>query len=106
MYSFRTIPLADVVDCKLLPMTICTVLISLRCTTAFKIFYSAQVAQGLLGAPSKQQLDTVFGTHKDVEVVEFMLKNGREQASDGITSTGTLNVSRGSNQDSRAGRGI
>jgi len=82
-----TIPLADVVD-------------------SFKIFHSAQGAQGLLGAPSKQQLDTVFGTHKDTEVVEFMLKNGKDQAADAITSTGTLNVSRGSNQDSRAGRGI
>lgn len=77
----------------------------ITCIAAFKVFHSAQGAQGLLGTPSKQQLDTVFGTHKDVEVVEFMLKNGKEQSADGIHTSGTnLNHSRGSIQDARAGR--
>lgn len=32
--------------------------------------------------PSQQQLDNIFGTHKDTEVVEFILKNGRPQHGD------------------------
>ncbi|KAF9481859.1 DUF1960-domain-containing protein [Pholiota conissans] len=82
---FSTIPLADVVD-------------------SFKVFVSAQGAQGLLGQPSKQQLDNVFGTHKDTEVVEFILKNGKEQAAElASNETFITNPSRGSgnNADSR-----
>ncbi|KAJ7640629.1 ribosome maturation protein [Mycena rosella] len=73
-----SIPLADVVD-------------------SFQVFFSGQGAQGLLNKPSKQQLDTVFGTNKDVDVVTIMLEKGREQGSDGVaasTFTGS-NVSRG-----------
>jgi len=50
----------------------------------------------LLQKASQQQLDTVFGTHKDVEVVEFILKNGKELHGDAIGSSGSLNISRGS----------
>ncbi|KAF7375070.1 SBDS domain-containing protein [Mycena sanguinolenta] len=81
-----TIPLANVVD-------------------SFEVFVSSQGAQGVLGKPSNQQLDTVFQTHKDVDVVSIILKEGREQATDGVTSTtftGT-NASRGNN-DTRGGR--
>ncbi|KAF8812205.1 DUF1960-domain-containing protein [Phlegmacium glaucopus] len=73
----RTIPLADVVD-------------------SFTVFHSGQGSQGILRQPSKQQLDTVFGTHKDVDVVTFILNNGKEQHGDAIGSSGTLNISRGS----------
>jgi len=73
-----TIPLVEVVD-------------------SFTIFYSFQGSQGLLHKPSQQQLDNVFGTHKDVEVVEFILKNGKEQHGDAIGSSGgSLNITRGS----------
>ncbi|KAK7061979.1 SBDS domain-containing protein [Favolaschia claudopus] len=73
-----TIPLAEVVD-------------------SFQVFVSTQGAQGVLGKPSHQQLDTVFNSHKDVDVVTIILKEGREQVTDGVTSspfTGT-NAARG-----------
>ncbi|TFK43771.1 DUF1960-domain-containing protein [Crucibulum laeve] len=74
-----TIPLADVVD-------------------SFSVFHSGQGAQGILGKASNQQLDTVFDTHNDVEVVTYILKNGTLQAGEGINNSnfGTLNVGRGS----------
>ncbi|KAF8969407.1 DUF1960-domain-containing protein [Flammula alnicola] len=82
-----TIPLAEVVD-------------------SFQVFHSGQGSQGLLRQPSKQQLDTVFGTHKDVDVVEFILKNGKEQAGEGITNTGSLNPAHGSNTVDTRGKGL
>jgi hypothetical protein len=66
---------------------------------AFKVFSSSQGAQGILGLASKQQLDTVFGTHNDIDVVTKILKEGREQGADGIRKGGlptSLNVTRGS----------
>ncbi|KAF8265140.1 hypothetical protein EI94DRAFT_1557227, partial [Lactarius quietus] len=56
------IPLTDVVD-------------------SFEIFSSNQGPQGLLCRPSKQELDTVFGTHNDIEVIEHILSKGKEEAS-------------------------
>ncbi|KAG2013337.1 hypothetical protein CC2G_010259 [Coprinopsis cinerea AmutBmut pab1-1] len=50
-----------------------------------------------MNKPSNQQLENIFGTSKDVDVVEYILKNGREQ-----TTTlqpdkwGNTNDSRGS----------
>jgi len=64
---------------------------------SFDVFVSTQGAQGHLGKASNQQLDTVFGTTKDVDVVTKILKEGREQATDGVsgsTFTGS-NPSRG-----------
>ncbi|KAF7290932.1 SBDS domain-containing protein [Mycena chlorophos] len=78
--SRRSLPLAEVVD-------------------SFQVFVSSQGAQGVLGKPSNQQLDTVFETHKDVDVVSIILEKGREQSTDGVASatfTGS-NVSRGNN---------
>ncbi|KAJ7490288.1 ribosome maturation protein [Mycena galericulata] len=80
-----TIPLAQVLD-------------------SFDVFYSAQGAQGVLGKASNQQLDTIFETHVDVDVCKIILEKGREQGTDGVTSstfTGS-NVSRGNND--RGGR--
>jgi hypothetical protein len=57
----RTIPLVEIVD-------------------SFQVFQS-QGTQGLLLTPSNQQLDTLFGTHNDVEVVTQMLKKGALQGS-------------------------
>ncbi|KAF7352521.1 SBDS domain-containing protein [Mycena venus] len=81
-----SIPLAQVVD-------------------SFQVFVSTQGAQGVLGKPSHQQLDSVFDSHKDEDVVTKILKEGREQVTDGVASstfTGT-NASRGNN-DTRGGR--
>ena len=63
---------------------------------AFTVFHSGQGAQGILLKPSQQQLDTVFGTHKDVDVVTFILNNGKSQHGGAISSSGTLNIARGS----------
>jgi len=63
----RTIPLVDVVD-------------------SFEVLSSNQGPQGLLGRPSKQELDNVFGTHVDVEVIQYILDKGKEEASESITS--------------------
>ncbi|KAJ2913285.1 hypothetical protein MD484_g7128, partial [Candolleomyces efflorescens] len=73
-----TIPLTEVVD-------------------SFNVYHSTQGSQGLLGKPSNQQLDTVFGSHKDVDVVTKILRDGREQkgelAANGFSNP---NLSRGS----------
>jgi predicted outer membrane repeat protein len=50
----------------------------------------------VLRQPSNQQLDTVFETHKDVDVITFILNNGKEQHGSAIGSSGTFNISRGS----------
>jgi hypothetical protein len=63
---------------------------------AFLVFHSNQGAQGQLLQPSNQQLDTVFGTHKDIDVVTHILKFGKEQHGGTISSSGTLNIARGS----------
>lgn len=64
---------------------------------AFSVFFSNQGAQGILATPSNQQLDTVFGTHKDVDVVTAILEKGKNQNSEAIsTSTFNTNASRGS----------
>lgn len=72
-----SIPLAEVVD-------------------SFEIFWSNQGAQGLLGRPSKQQLENVFGASKDVDVITQILEKGKEESGKAIrTQTGT-NVTKGS----------
>ncbi|PWN45318.1 DUF1960-domain-containing protein [Ceraceosorus guamensis] len=66
-----TIPLADVVD-------------------SFQIFHTGQGAQGIMGKPSKQDLDNFFGTHNDTDVVLQILQKGDLQAAsakDGFSST-------------------
>ncbi|KDR84003.1 hypothetical protein GALMADRAFT_236570 [Galerina marginata CBS 339.88] len=82
-----TIPLAEVVD-------------------SFTIFHSDQGSQGILRQPSNQQLDSDFGTHKDIDVVEFMLKNGKEQRGEGLGQTASTNVTRGSNITDTRSKGL
>ncbi|KAH7887521.1 ribosome maturation protein [Phlebopus sp. FC_14] len=83
-----TIPLTEVVD-------------------SFEVFHSGQGAQGYLGRPSKQQLDNVFGTSKDVDVITILLQRGKEQAGDGFTSgTFGTNASRGSAILDNRGKGL
>ncbi|KAI0775386.1 DUF1960-domain-containing protein [Irpex lacteus] len=85
----ETIPLADVVD-------------------SFQIFFSNQGAQGILGKPSNQQLENVFGSHKDTDVVEQILKKGVAQAADGIKSSsfGATNAGIGSVSVDTRGKGL
>ncbi|WFD03705.1 peroxisome-assembly ATPase [Malassezia obtusa] len=54
-----SIPLADVVE-------------------SFHVYHSGQGTQGLLGQVSKQQLDSVFGSHKDDAIIA-VLQNGHLQ---------------------------
>ncbi|WFD41507.1 peroxisome-assembly ATPase [Malassezia psittaci] len=63
-----TIPLADVVECMLEDTY-----------AAFHVYHTGQGTQGILGQVSKQQLDTVFGTHKQDEAVMAVLQNGHLQ---------------------------
>jgi len=74
---------------------------------SFDVFHSNQGSQGLLGKPSNQQLDTVFGTHKDVDVITQVLEKGREQASEGFGSgMFNPNQTRGSAVVDSKGRGL
>ncbi|OBZ70037.1 hypothetical protein A0H81_09841 [Grifola frondosa] len=77
--SHSTIPLTDVVD-------------------SFKVFFSNQGSQGLLGQASKQQLESVFGTSKDIDVVQQLLTKGKEQTGESFSAgqIATLNATRGS----------
>ncbi|KAH9977608.1 ribosome maturation protein, partial [Lactifluus volemus] len=61
----RTIPLVNVVD-------------------SFEILSSNQGPQGLLGRPSKQELDNVFGTHVDIDVIHQILENGKDESGESI----------------------
>lgn len=81
-----TIPLVEVVD-------------------SFEVLHSSQGAQGLLGRPSKQELDNTFGTHVDTEVVTYILRNGKEEAGEGLSGKwGSKNDTHGSAfLDSRGG---
>ncbi|KAI0772146.1 ribosome maturation protein [Trametes elegans] len=64
---------------------------------SFQVLWSNQGAQGLLGTPSNQQLDNVFGTHKDVDVITQILKKGKEESGKGIRSgEGVANLAKGS----------
>ncbi|KAI0070503.1 DUF1960-domain-containing protein [Panus rudis PR-1116 ss-1] len=64
---------------------------------AFDVFHSTQGAQGLLGRPSKQQLENDFGSSRDDEVVAAILEKGKEETSGGIaTGTVATNLSKGS----------
>ncbi|CAH7682910.1 ribosome maturation protein [Phakopsora pachyrhizi] len=49
----------------------------------FEVFHTGQGAQGLLSRPSRQELETVFGSSNDVEVITTVLEKGRLETSDG-----------------------
>ncbi|OCH96017.1 DUF1960-domain-containing protein [Obba rivulosa] len=73
-----TIPLTEVVD-------------------SFEVLHSTQGSQGILGRPSKQQLENTFGTSKDVDVVTKILEAGQQQSSHGIlTGQIATNIAKGS----------
>ncbi|KAK0190554.1 DUF1960-domain-containing protein [Armillaria mellea] len=84
-----SIPLADVVD-------------------SFQAFHSGQGPQGILGKPSNQQLDTVFGTSKDIDVALIVLEKGRHQVTDGVQGStfNSSNATRGSAVVDTRGKGL
>ena len=69
-----------------------------RVRAAFQVFFSNQGAQGILGQASKQQLENVFGTKRDDDVVRQILEKGVSQAGEGIRTSnfGSTNVTMGS----------
>lgn len=68
----------------------------IACDTAFKVFFSSQGNQGHLGEASKQQLENTFGTSKDIDVAEQMLKLGKVVASDSFSDDHLLkNLAKG-----------
>lgn len=64
---------------------------------SFEIFFSSTGATGTLGKASKQQLDTVFGTSKDIDAVSKLLELGKLQKGDSLSDNafGDRNDSRG-----------
>ncbi|KAG0150576.1 hypothetical protein CROQUDRAFT_57998 [Cronartium quercuum f. sp. fusiforme G11] len=50
---------------------------------SFDVFHTGQGAQGLLNRPSKQELETVFETSNDLDVVTIVLRKGRLEITDG-----------------------
>ncbi len=75
--------------------------------SAYEIFWSNQGAQGLLGRPSKQQLENAFGTSKDDEVIKQILEKGKEESGKGIrTGDGATNLSKGSAAVDTKGKGL
>ncbi|EGG07185.1 uncharacterized protein MELLADRAFT_86012 [Melampsora larici-populina 98AG31] len=90
----KSIPLVEIVD-------------------SFDVFHSGQGAQGLLNRPSKQELETVFGTSNDTEVITIVLEKGRLESSDGQplkfaskndNRGGSNNINRGGHAAGHAGR--
>ena len=71
---------------------------------SFDVFHSGQGSQGVLGRPSKQELDSVFGTTKDDEIVEIILTKGRvletsapiKYGSKNMGDSGSFQTSKGS----------
>jgi len=73
---------------------------------SFAVFHSGQGQQGKLGQASKQQLETIFSTSKDDEVVQFMLQKGTLQPGEAISGKWTeVNKSRGGHTVDTRGSG-
>ncbi|SJL02413.1 uncharacterized protein ARMOST_05740 [Armillaria ostoyae] len=71
-------------------------------------FHSGQGPQGILGKPSNQQLDTVFGSSKDVDVALIILEKGRHQVTEGVQGStfNSTNATRGSAVLDSRGKGL
>lgn len=72
------------------------------------VFFSNQGAQGILGKPSKQQLENVFGTSNSMEVIAQILQKGKSQQGEGIRSGnfGATNSTFGSMVVDTKGKGL
>lgn len=63
---------------------------------AFEVFISSQGSQGILGQASKQQLENTFGTSKDIDVAEQLLKQGSLKSGDDFSDDHILkNIAKG-----------
>ncbi|GAA5836007.1 hypothetical protein JCM3766R1_005126 [Sporobolomyces carnicolor] len=82
----RTIPLVDIVD-------------------SFDVFTTGQGAQGILERPSKQVLDTVFGSTNQNDIVETVLEKGRILSGTTPHKFQSKNDQRSGNYQSSAGSG-
>lgn len=71
------------------------------------MFFSNQGSQGILGQASKQQLENVFGTTRDDDVVRQVLQKGAVQSGEGIKTSnfGSTNVTMGSLAVDSRGKG-
>ncbi|GAA6005731.1 hypothetical protein JCM10207_005315 [Rhodosporidiobolus poonsookiae] len=82
----RTIPLVEIVD-------------------SFDVFHTGQGSQGIFQRPSKQDLDNIFNSHNENDVVETILSKGRIISSDtphqfadrNSAKSGSYQVSNGAN---------
>ncbi|THH05617.1 hypothetical protein EW145_g4664 [Phellinidium pouzarii] len=69
---------------------------------SFDVFVSTQGKQGHLGKASDSQLVNTFGSKKDVDVAEILLRSGTAQSANGLNDDGaTKNSSHGSRIDVR-----
>ncbi|TRM68212.1 ribosome maturation protein [Schizophyllum amplum] len=86
-----TIPLVEVVD-------------------AFEVYFSNQGNQGILGRASKQQLEAVFGTARDDDVVKKIIEDGHARVGEKFDrETGKQlgrNAAMGSNTIDNRGKGM
>ena len=74
---------------------------------SFEVFVTGQGAQGVMGRASKQQLENVFGTSKDIDVVSQILEKGKEESGKGIrTGEGLTNLTKGSLAVDTKGKGL
>ena len=75
---------------------------------ATDVFFSNQGAQGILGKPSKQQLENVFGTSNSMEVIAQILQKGKSQQGEGIRNSnfGATNSTFGSMVVDTKGKGL
>ncbi|KIM91199.1 hypothetical protein PILCRDRAFT_811710 [Piloderma croceum F 1598] len=70
------------------------------------VVHSGQGKQGIQGRASHQQLDTVFGTHDDTEVLKLMLEKGTLHGGSAIgKNTPIMNATRGSGVVDSRGKG-
>ncbi|GJN91767.1 hypothetical protein Rhopal_004790-T1 [Rhodotorula paludigena] len=72
---------------------------------SFDVFHTGQGSQGLLQRPSKQELETVFGTTKEDEIVEVVLTKGTIKSSDAPHQWTSVNDQRSGNYQVSAGSG-
>ena len=61
--------------------------------------------QGHLGQASNQQLDTVFDTHKDIDVAQVLLQKGIAQPSNSFNSERFFKAGRGDYRMDNRGSG-
>ena len=70
------------------------------------VVHSGQGKQGIQGRASHQQLDTIFGTHNDADVLKLMLEKGTLQGASAIgKNTPIMNATRGSGVVDSRGKG-